>query len=186
MPDFGSPARSNAARSSGSNYGFSRTSTGQGNWNTGGSPTGTGSFARGISALPRGDTNRVGMPIGPRSAPPVAPPMVQQLMPKPAPSAPMSIPVSHGPKYRPDLNSATLAPWRGVGLDPLAGFRNPAGNYPAQFNGGGPGASFAPQPRKNGYGNDQFGHSLGGFGPTNRGQQRGVGAGYGGGGGGGW
>ena len=124
-----------------------------GNWNTGGPMVGFGSLGGGIQGFTPRD--QMGIPT-PVSGPPVRPPMPPFMPPPVPPQYPPSYPPS-----RPDLNPATLAPWTGVGLDPLAGFRNPNGNYPAQYNGGGPGNSF-----NNGYGN--------------------VGGGRGGGGGGGW
>lgn len=152
-----------------------------GNWNTGGPAVGFGSLGGGIHSLA---PQQVGpQPVnGPRGRPML--PMVQPPMP---PAVPPTYPPVGGPPSRVDLNPATLAPWTGFGLDPLANFRNPNGNYQAQYNGGGPGNSFgAPDPSAN-YGNDRYGLSLGGFGGvTNRGQSRGVGGGFGGGGGGGW
>lgn len=136
-----------------------------GNWNTGGPITGFGSMAGGIRPY-SGQLNL------PRNTPagmtpnPVALPSLRRLSPRHYP------PVS-GPPTRVDLNPATLAPWTGVGLDPLAGFRNPGGNYPAQYNGGGPGRTFG-----GGFAKDQSRLGGGGNGSS--------GGGWGGGGGGGW
>lgn len=170
----------------------------QGNWNTGGKITGFGSLGGGI--MPVGGMNPRHM--GPQPAAGPIGPMVQPPMPPPA------YPPVSGPPTRPDLNPATLAPWTGVGmpgpvrmdpgilgqmmqgLNPKSGFSNPAGNYPAQYNGGGPGNSFAgvngyADPSK-GYGNDMFGASMGGFRGGGGGRKNGAGNGFGGGGGGGW
>lgn len=166
----GNGAHGSMSRFGGGNQGSNYTFRGyqsnpgvQGNWNTGGRVTGQGSLARGIAALPNGDTNRVGMPTSPRPA------MVEQLMPQPAAAIPPSIPTSLGPKYRVDLNSATLAP-----LTP----RTPLGM-------GGPRGGFGP-----GFGSVQFGPASGGkFQDRHPGMNNGfgrVGGGRGGGGGGGW
>lgn len=160
----GSGSTSGTGGGGNSNYGFRGTKTGQGNWNTGGQLKGYGNIDRGITpvgrqAIPTQPTGRATQPI---QRPPVQTPPVQY-------------PPVSGPPTRVDLNPATLAPWTGVGLDPLAKFRNPNGNYPAQYNGGGPGRSF--NSRK-----DQSRHpGMGGNGPAGR-----SGGGWGGGGGGGW
>ncbi len=165
----------NRGGAGGSNYTFSRTASGQGNWNTGGSPTAMGSFARGLSQMPQapqiGGAKNSGQ-TAPRIAPAFAPPVPQVAAPEwgPLPSEltdwPGRVPPGHkvndvfGPTYR--MDPGVLAQMTRQLQQPI---RNPNGNYPAQFNGGGPGRSFTGGPRNSGGS---------------------VGGGMGGGGGGGW
>lgn len=145
----------------------------QGNWNTGGKITGTGTLAGGIVAAPNINLPRITpKPTGFNVPPQPVPPMPVTPITSPLTMPPSYPPVS-GPPNRVDLNPATLAPWTGFGLTPNnIRYRNPFGNYPAQYNGGGPGRSF-------GMVKDQSRHPD----MNNAGHS---GMGWGGGGGGGW
>lgn len=182
----GSMSRFGGGSGSGANYTFSRYQSNpgvQGNWNTGGRVSGFGSLAGGISPV-GGQPSFGGLKNGNNARPavPAVPPMVQ----------PAAAPVNWGPL------PSELTDWPGrpgavPGLGPPVNW----GPLPSEQTdwpgrpGTVPGSTHYKTPargafRGNGYGNDQFGRSLGGLGPANRGQQRGTGGGYGGGGGGGW
>ena len=113
MPDFGAPARSNAANSSGSNYGFSRYQSNPGtigNWNTGGSAYGSGSLAGGIQSY--GQPAAVGGPKNQRGSGTI--PMVQP----PAPVLPSGTATLWGgyPTVNP---SGTATMWGGPSVGPM-------------------------------------------------------------------
>ena len=122
----------------------------------------------GVTAAPAVRLSRVGIPR-PAAMPLMAPVALPPQVSIPTPTNPLT----GAPPYRVDLNPATLASWRGVGLRPASPFSNANGNYPAQFNGGGPGRTFGLGPK------DQSRH------PGMGGTAGHAGGGYGGGGGGG-
>lgn len=172
----------NRGGTGGPSYTFSRTASGQGNWNTGGAPVSTGSFARGFSPIGNQDTNRVGMPTGQRPALPIprpvmAPPIPQ--MPLPATSYPVPGTVTDvfGPNVR--MDPGIIAQMiRSMNRNPV-----PAASTGSTFHKQPARGAFVGAPRDDRYGNDQFGRTLGG--PRNTGGGS-VGGGFGGGGGGGF
>ncbi len=156
----------NRGGAGGSNYTFSRTASGQGNWNTGGSPTAMGSFARGLSQMPQapqiGGAKNSGQ-TAPRIAPAFAPPVPQVAAPEwgPLPSEltdwPGRVPSGHkvtdvfGPTYRMDPGILAQMTRQLQGPMPAAGPGSTQYKQPAR-------GSF--MGRGEGYGNDQFGHSF--------------------------
>lgn len=178
----------NRGSAAGPSYNFRQTSTGQGNWNTGGALTGTGSFERGISPVGQPDTNRMGQLISRRTAVPIP-------VPKPLMAAPPEIPPA--PAY-PQPGTVTDVFGPSVRLDPgviaqmlkslnqqVQPASAPPSNFPARpgVSPMAPGLNRMPL-RDNRYGNDQYGRTFSG-GPRNSGGGS-SGGGFGGGGGGGF
>ena len=152
MPDFGAPARSNAANSSGSNYGFSRYQSNPGtigNWNTGGSAYGSGSLAGGIQSY--GQPAAVGGPKNQRGSGTI--PMVQP----PAPVLPSGTATLWGgyPTVNP---SGTATMWGGPSVGPMVSRTR----SPGYANWGAPSPT-ATAPGKGDFGGN-FGIGGGGFG----------------------
>jgi hypothetical protein len=131
----GNGMKSRAAMSSGSNYNFSGTKSGEGNWNTGGAKTGFGSIAGGISRPqpvssnpmqgPGGSKGPIsGLPVRsvppnvvPTSGPPPGVPAVQSMTPWPGQSVTPTF------NMYPERRTVTPysfvnGPWRNI-------FRNP-------------------------------------------------------------
>lgn len=175
VPSFSWRDNSSSANRSSTNDGNGGSRDAGGNVN--GTGSGSGEGGRGGLTGQRGA--RVQSPIITPTALPIQPLMPPVVPPRPI--MPVASPITPPPVYGApptgvDLNPATLAPWTGVGLDALARFRNPLGNYPAQYNGGGPALGrFKDQSRLSGMSRNRNG--------GNNGRS---GGGFGGGGGGGW
>ncbi len=164
----GTSSKSGGSDSKGSNYTFSSYKSApntSGNWNTGGTVTGHGSFSRGIEKSPIAMPRAVPRPTGWNAPPQVVPPMpvtpiTSPITPPPATYEPVDV---WGPTYRMDPNI----------INSMFGGQRIQSTFPGR-PGVSPsiGVSNKDQSRLPG---------MGGNGPAGR-----SGGGFGGGGGGGW